>query len=65
MLVLLLRAGGSLTGGLGQAIARHFEAIGKDEVRAADIYDDEAVLEYVQRSGASDRMAKYLRSTHL
>jgi hypothetical protein len=37
-----------LTGGLEQVIARHFEAIGKDEVGAADIYDDEAVLEYVQ-----------------
>jgi SnoaL-like protein len=37
-----------MSGGLAQAIARHFEAIGKDEVRAADIYADEAVLEYVQ-----------------
>jgi hypothetical protein len=29
-------------------IAAHFEAIGKDEVRAAEIYADDAVLEYVQ-----------------
>ena len=29
-------------------IAEHFEAIGKDEVRAAEIYADDAVLEYVQ-----------------
>ena len=37
-----------MTDGLEQAIARHFEAIGQDEVRAAEIYADEAVLEYVQ-----------------
>jgi SnoaL-like domain len=37
-----------LTDGTEEAIRRHFEAIGKDEVRAADIYADEAVLEYVQ-----------------
>lgn len=37
-----------MTDRLEQAIAHHFEAIGKDEVQAADIYDDEAVLEYVQ-----------------
>jgi hypothetical protein len=29
-------------------IARHFEAIGKDEVRAGEIYADDAILEYVQ-----------------
>ena len=29
-------------------IAAHFEAIGKDEVQAAEIYADDAVLEYVQ-----------------
>jgi len=29
-------------------IAAHFEAIGKDEVRAAAIYADDAILEYVQ-----------------
>ena len=33
---------------LALAIARHFDLIGKDEVRAADIYADNAVLEYVQ-----------------
>ena len=37
-----------MTDDLERAIARHFEAIGTDEVRAADIYADEAVLEYVQ-----------------
>lgn len=37
-----------MTDELERAIARHFEATGSDEVRAADIYDDEAVLEYVQ-----------------
>jgi hypothetical protein len=31
-----------------QRIARHFEAIGDDEVRAGEIYADDAVLEYVQ-----------------
>lgn len=31
-----------------QMIARHFEAIGTDEVRASEIYADDAVLEYVQ-----------------
>lgn len=41
-------AGGQLTDRLEQVITRHFEAIGKDEVQAADIYDEEAVLEYVQ-----------------
>ncbi|GAA0917945.1 nuclear transport factor 2 family protein [Virgisporangium aurantiacum] len=30
------------------AIARHFEAIGRDEVRAGEIYAEDAVLEYVQ-----------------
>ncbi len=33
---------------LAPLIAEHFEAIGKDEVRAARIYADDAVLEYVQ-----------------
>lgn len=37
-----------MTDRLEQTIARHFEAIGKNEVQAADIYDDDAVLEYVQ-----------------
>lgn len=27
---------------------RHFEAIGKDEIRAGEIYADDAVLEYLQ-----------------
>lgn len=29
-------------------IAEHFEAIGRDELRAAEIYADDVVLEYVQ-----------------
>ena len=29
-------------------ITAHFAAIGKDEVRAADVYAEDAVLEYVQ-----------------
>jgi hypothetical protein len=33
---------------MAEAIARHFKAIGKDEVRAGEIYADDAVLEYVQ-----------------
>jgi hypothetical protein len=33
---------------MAQAIARHFEAIGNDEIRAGEIYADDAVLEYVQ-----------------
>jgi hypothetical protein len=33
---------------VAQAIAEHFGAIGKDEVRAAEIYAEDAVLEYVQ-----------------
>jgi SnoaL-like domain len=33
---------------MAQAIARHFEAIGTDELRAGEIYADDAVLEYVQ-----------------
>lgn len=33
---------------LALTIARHFALIGKDEVRAADLYADDAVLEYVQ-----------------
>jgi hypothetical protein len=33
---------------MARVIARHFEAIGKDEVRAGDVYADDAVLEYVQ-----------------
>jgi hypothetical protein len=33
---------------MARAIARHFEAIGKDEVRAGEIYADDAFLEYVQ-----------------
>jgi ketosteroid isomerase-like protein len=43
------------------AIAEHFAAIGKDEVRAAEIYADDAVLEYVQSGerirGRSDIIA--------
>ena len=37
-----------MTDRMDDAIRRHFEAIGKDEVRAADIYAEDAVLEYVQ-----------------
>lgn len=37
-----------MTDTMEEMIRRHFEAIGRDEVRAADIYDDEAVLDYVQ-----------------
>jgi hypothetical protein len=33
---------------MAQAIRRHFEAIGNDEVLAGEIYADDAVLEYVQ-----------------
>jgi hypothetical protein len=33
---------------MAQAIVRHFEAIGVDELRAGDIYAEDAVLEYVQ-----------------
>jgi len=33
---------------LQDMIARHFEAIGKDEGRAGEIYAEDAVLEYVQ-----------------
>ena len=33
---------------MAQMIAHHFEAIGNDEVRAGEIYADDAVLEYVQ-----------------
>lgn len=33
---------------LSERIAEHFEAIGKDEVRAGEIYAEDAVLEYVQ-----------------
>ena len=33
---------------MAHTIARHFEAIGNDEVRAGEIYADDAVLEYVQ-----------------
>ena len=33
---------------MAQAIARHFEAIGDDELQAGEIYADDAVLEYVQ-----------------
>jgi hypothetical protein len=33
---------------MARAIAYHFEAIGKDEVRAGEIYAEDAVLEYVQ-----------------
>ena len=33
---------------IADRIAAHFEAIGKDQVRAAAIYADDAVLEYVQ-----------------
>jgi hypothetical protein len=33
---------------LRDAIAGHFEAIGKDEGRAGEIYAEDAVLEYVQ-----------------
>ena len=33
---------------LATRISEHFEAIGKDEVRAAAIYAEDAVLEYIQ-----------------
>jgi ketosteroid isomerase-like protein len=33
---------------IADRLAEHFEAIGKDEVRAAAIYADDAVLEYIQ-----------------
>ena len=34
--------------GIDERIAEHFAAIGQDEVRAAEIYAENAVLEYVQ-----------------
>ncbi len=34
--------------GIRRAIVAHFSAIGRDEVEAAEIYADDAVLEYVQ-----------------
>jgi hypothetical protein len=37
-----------LDGTMAQAISRHFEAIGNDELLAGEIYADDAVLEYVQ-----------------
>jgi hypothetical protein len=44
-----LAVGGSkLVGRIERVIARHFEAIGKDEVRAGEIYGEDAILEYVQ-----------------
>ena len=33
---------------IADRIATHFQAIGKDEVRAAEIYADDAILEYIQ-----------------
>src|SRR5262245_23204139 len=33
---------------MAQAITRHFEAIGNDELLAGEIYADDAVFEYVQ-----------------
>ena len=35
-------------GPIADRIADHFEWIGKDEVRAGEIYADDAILEYVQ-----------------
>ena len=40
--------GGQVDDTMAQTIARHFDAIGNDEVRAGEIYADDAVLEYVQ-----------------
>ena len=37
-----------MDGTMAQAIARHFEAIGDDELQAGEIYADDAILEYVQ-----------------
>jgi ketosteroid isomerase-like protein len=41
-------AGATRDASVKARIAEHFEAIGQDEIRAAEIYADDAVLVYVQ-----------------